>query len=119
MSPQTVVDREDVHAKQWKPIPEFKGVTQKVLWHEGLSYAGLMHLEPGAHVGEHTHHFAAHHVWVVEGVIGVDGRTLGPGSYCHVAAGTEHGIVEVGLEGATIFYLYLREKRTDATPSSN
>ena len=108
---QVVIDREDVQAQPWTPLGTDTGVRQKVLWRDegGRSYAGLLRMDPGAHVREHTHHGAVHHAWVVNGVCGMGGEALGPGSYCFVPAGTEHELLEVGLEGCTIFYLYLTE----------
>lgn len=106
---QLVIDREDVHAQRWESLGGYRGVLQKVLWRDpkGRSYAGLLRLDPGAHVPEHTHHYAVHHLWVVQGVCGMGGEALGPESYCFVPAGTRHDLLEVGLEGCTVFYLYL------------
>ena len=106
---QLVIDREDVHAESWTPLGAYKNVWQKVLWRDpqGRSYAGLLRLDPGAHITQHVHHSAVHHAYVLEGVCGMGGEALGPGSYCFVPAGTDHDVVEVGHEGCTIFYLYL------------
>jgi quercetin dioxygenase-like cupin family protein len=72
------------------------------------SYAGVLHLNPGAAVGVHAHRYAVHHVWVTEGDCLIEGRRLGPGSYVFVPAGTDHGIEKAGPDGCTLFYLYLR-----------
>ena len=110
MKKEIVVDREDVHAQPWVPFGAYTGVRQKILWRDakGTSYAGLLRLDPGAHVPPHAHHDGVHHAWVVAGVCGMGGEALGPESYSYVPAGTEHELLEVGLEGCTVFYLYLR-----------
>lgn len=115
MGPQTVsrkevvIDREDVRAQPWRALGDHRGVWQKILWRDprGTSYAGLLRLDPGAQIPAHAHHYAVHHMWVVEGACGMGGEALGPNSYGFVPAETEHELLEVGLEGCTIFYLYL------------
>lgn len=85
----------------------YPGVTSTMLWREGGSVAGILHLDPGAEVPEHTHRHAEHHVWSVEGQVRVDGRTVGPGAYWHAPAGVVHACEAVGAGPVTLFYLYL------------
>lgn len=84
------------------------GVDYTMLWREGRSAAGLMFIEPGATMPEHTHEAATHHIWVVEGAAHVAGRTLPAGSYWHVPVGVPHAVEAARPDGCTLFYLYLR-----------
>lgn len=104
---RSIIDRTTIMAQPWTPLRDQRGVRQKVLWRDlrARSYAGLMRLDPGARILEHVHHDVVHHVWVVDGVCGMGGEALGPGSYSFVPAGVMHELLEVGLEGCTVFYL--------------
>lgn len=82
------------------------GVTSAELWASGHSHAGLMWLEPGARLEEHTHTRHAHHVWVVAGGMETLDRSLAAGSYALVPPGQRHGL-RAGAAGVTLFYLYL------------
>lgn len=42
---------------------------------------------PAGLVAREHRHTAAHTIVVLEGALSVDGRTIGPGSYCHFPAG--------------------------------
>ncbi|MEX2556140.1 MAG: cupin domain-containing protein [Actinomycetota bacterium] len=105
-----MLDTDEIRALLWKPSTGQRGVTVKALWEDSKdrSTAGLMRLEPGAKVTVHTHRYSVHHVWVTEGSCSVGGKSLGPGAYCFVPAGVQHGIDAAGRGGSTLFYLYLR-----------
>lgn len=82
------------------------GVTYAQLWARGRSFAGVFWLEPHAVIPEHEHRSHCHHIWTLDGQVGILDRTLAPGSYAYVAPGQPHDLV-AGPEGATAFYLYL------------
>ena len=94
----------------WHPLESFDGVDYKLLWRSGKSVAGLMRVAPGAEVSPHAHLRSHHHLWVLEGEADLVGERVGPGSYVHIPAGVEHGITDVGPEGCTVVYLYLRDE---------
>jgi quercetin dioxygenase-like cupin family protein len=48
-------------------------------------------------------------MWVIAGRAEMLGEQVGPGTYLHIPAGVEHGIRDVGDEGCTVLYLYLRD----------
>lgn len=102
---QIVLASEDIAGRRRDLLEP--GVNYVTLWREHKSLAGLMELDPGAELPEHTHRASIHHVWVVAGSARVDGRRLTAGSYVHVPAGVPHGL-EALEEGCTLFYLYLR-----------
>ncbi|HEX4903319.1 MAG TPA: cupin domain-containing protein, partial [Acidimicrobiales bacterium] len=68
--------------------------------------AGVMHIDPGQRLGEHTHRRHHHHVWVVSGRTRVLGQELGAGSYAHIPSGVAHDFEALGASGCTVFYLY-------------
>jgi quercetin dioxygenase-like cupin family protein len=103
---QRIVGPDEIHGRPRDPM--HPGVTYTLLWREEGSSAGIMWLEPGARVPEHTHAAAEHHVWLVEGHARVDGHTLGAGAYWHVPAGVAHEVASPSTHGCTLFYLYLR-----------
>lgn len=104
---QQIVTAEDVDARPRQTLQP--GVAYTVLWRAGHSVAGVMWVEPGACVEEHTHRHAAHHVWLVSGEAAVAGRIVAPGSYWHVPAGTLHAVHGFGAQGCVPHYLYLPE----------
>ena len=89
------------------PLGVGDGAVHRTTWTDGRSSAGIMHIEAGHHLGEHTHRRHHHHVWVVAGRTEVLGEQLPAGSYAHIPAGIEHDFAAVGDEGCTVFYLYL------------
>jgi mannose-6-phosphate isomerase-like protein (cupin superfamily) len=101
-----VLDAEAIRSRPRDPMDP--GVSYTLLWRADGNSVGLLWIEPGAAVPEHTHAAAEHHVWVVEGRAGVDGRDVGPGAYWHVPAGVPHRVAGLGPSGCTLFYLYLR-----------
>lgn len=86
------------------------GAVHRTTWTDGRSSAGVMHIEAGRHLGEHTHARHHHHVWIVSGRTRVLGAELAAGSYAHIPAGVAHDFEAVGDVGCTVFYLYLEEQ---------
>jgi mannose-6-phosphate isomerase-like protein (cupin superfamily) len=108
----TVVTPAAAAGLTWDRLEPFEGVDYKLLWRSGKSVAGLMRVAPGAEVSPHAHVRSHHHLWVLEGeadMVG-DGERVGPGTYVHIPAGVEHGITDVGPDGCTVVYLYLRDE---------
>lgn len=99
-----------IEAMPWEPFGTVAGVTQRLLWRAGDSYAGLLRLSPGATIAGHHHRRGHHHVWVVEGECSTLGGRVSAGSYAHVPAGVRHSIEAIGPDPCTLFYLYLREE---------
>jgi quercetin dioxygenase-like cupin family protein len=97
----------DMAAQEWEPFDQIDGVRYKVIWRDGESYAGLLHLEPGAVVPEHEHPKAHHHVFVTWGEAVVNGELAKMGAYAHVPAGVRHGLAAADGVGCTVLYLYL------------
>ncbi|HSP02103.1 MAG TPA: hypothetical protein VLR27_01290 [Acidimicrobiales bacterium] len=92
-----------------EPLGVGGGAVHRTTWTDGRSSAGVMHIDAGHHLGEHTHRRHHHHVWVVTGSTRVLGEDLPAGSYAHIPAGVEHDFEAVGDEGCTVFYLYLEQ----------
>ena len=105
----TLVDATAVAKVPALPLEGYPGVTYQLLWKEGKSVAGIMHIAPKGAVTTHTHRHSQHHMWVIAGTAVAGGRPIGPGSYIHVPAGTVHGIDHPGPEGCSVLYLYLRD----------
>jgi quercetin dioxygenase-like cupin family protein len=109
-TPQPVVlAPEAIAALPLEPLGAYSGVTHRVLWRSDTSMAGVLTVEPGCHLGRHTHRVNHHHMWVVEGRATILGTELGPGSYVHIPSGVEHDIEASVAEGCTVYYLYLRQ----------
>jgi mannose-6-phosphate isomerase-like protein (cupin superfamily) len=100
-----LLDPDDVRSRSRRRL--HPGVTFSILWREDRDAAGVMWVEADAEVPEHVHEDIAHHIWIIEGRARVDQRTLGPGSYLHVPAGTPHQLRGLAPGGFTMFYLYL------------
>jgi quercetin dioxygenase-like cupin family protein len=111
--PPVVLDGATIEDLPFRAMPALgRGVSHKVLWHAGESSAGVMRLDEGGHVDEHTHRRAHHHLWVLEGTVQVLGSSLGPGSYVHIPAGISHALVNGGDGPAVFHYLYLNPEPT-------
>lgn len=95
------------------PLGVGGGAVHRTTWTDGRSSAGVMHIDAGHHLGEHTHRRHHHHVWVADGCTRVLGEELPAGSYAHIPAGIEHDFEAVGDEGCTVFYLYLAQDEDD------
>jgi mannose-6-phosphate isomerase-like protein (cupin superfamily) len=100
-----ILDPNEVRGRTRRPL--HPGVEFAILWREGEDAAGLMWVEAGAEVPEHTHDNASHHIWIIEGRARVEERTLGPGSYLHIPAGTPHELHGLAPGGFSMFYMYL------------
>ncbi len=83
------------------------GVEHTILWRQGRDVAGLLWIQGGFEVPEHTHGRSEHHVWVLAGRARIGDRTVGPGSYWHVPVGVPHHIAGVAPEGCTIAYQFV------------
>jgi len=90
------------------PLGTEGGAVHRQTWTDGRSSAGVMEIDAGRHLGEHTHRQHHHHIWVVAGRTRVLDQELGPGSYVHIPAGVAHDFEAVG-GACTVFYLYLEQ----------
>ena len=106
---EQVLDWSEIENMDWHPMVGAAGVSTKILWRDpaGISFAGMMRVEPGASLAHHMHRFAAHHLLVIEGTARVGERWLRPGGYAFVPAGAQHGLDEVGPQGCILFFNYL------------
>ena len=102
-----VLTQELVEALPEISLGHLPGIRRRVLWNDGESEAGVLDVEPGHHLGAHTHRANHHHFWVLSGRAEVLGQELTPGSYVHVPHAVEHDIDASLTEGCSIFYLYL------------
>jgi quercetin dioxygenase-like cupin family protein len=109
-----LLDPREAAALPWRPFAGISGLRDRVLWQDpaGKSFAGLLHLDPGASVLPHIHLRATHHLWVVSGSCTIDGRRLDAGSYGFVPSGRSHGIERAGRAGCLLFYVYLHQGTT-------
>jgi mannose-6-phosphate isomerase-like protein (cupin superfamily) len=116
-----LLDPREVATLPWRPFAAISGARDRVLWQDpaGKSFAGLLHLDPGASVLPHIHLRAIHHLWVVSGSCTIDGRTLDAGSYGFVPAGRTHGIEQVGRAGCLLFYLYQHQGTTEQAAATS
>lgn len=108
--PQTgapvVLDATAMARLAWEVLHGVDDARAKLLWEQGGSTVGLLHVHPRGHVRAHAHPEAHHHAWVVDGHARMLGEPVGPGSYVHIPAGMEHEITDVGPQGVTMFYVY-------------
>jgi quercetin dioxygenase-like cupin family protein len=105
----TLVTSEAARALAWHKLDPFEGVDYKLLWRSGESVAGILRIAPGSSVSPHAHVRSQHHMWVIDGSAEMLHEHVGPGTYLHIPAGAEHGIGDVGDDGCTVLYLYLRD----------
>lgn len=103
-----IVDPAAAASRPELPLEGYEGVTYRLLWRAGKSVAGIMVIAPGAKLDDHRHRSSEHHMWVLKGSGRVGGRPIGEGTYLHVPVGVTHGIDQVGPDGCTVLYLYLR-----------
>jgi uncharacterized RmlC-like cupin family protein len=108
VAPPALFTPEEIAAIPAQPLGTLEGVTNRVLWHDGVSSAGVLTIEAGHRLGAHAHRAHHHHIWVVEGEVDILGARLGPGGYAHVPSGVEHDIEASATEGGSVFYLYVR-----------
>ena len=109
----TLISADRLTTLDAKPLGVGAGAVHRTTWTDGRSSAGVMHIDAGHHLGEHTHRHHHHHVWVVAGCTRVLGEDLPAGSYAHIPAGVEHDFEAVGDEGCTVFCLYLERDQGD------
>jgi mannose-6-phosphate isomerase-like protein (cupin superfamily) len=103
---ETMLSAAAVRGRPRQPFQGLRGVEHATLWSDGDDYAGLLWLEPGSHIPEHSHEHACHHVWVVDGAAVVEGQPLAAGSYWYIPPGCLHR-VQASTSGCQLFYLYL------------
>lgn len=99
-------------------LGDLEGVRHRVLWSDESSMAGVMQVDAGHHLGEHSHRRHHHHVWILEGGARVLGEDLVSGSYVHIPDGVAHDIDATSSKGCTFLYLYLDQGR-DAAPEGS
>jgi quercetin dioxygenase-like cupin family protein len=104
---EMMVSAAAVRARPRRPFKGLRGVELTPLWSRGDDYAGLLWLQPGSSIPEHSHGHSCHHVLVVRGTTVVDGRELEAGSYWYIPPGHAHSLL-AGPDGCQLFYLYLR-----------
>jgi quercetin dioxygenase-like cupin family protein len=103
----TLLSAEEIAALPETPLGHLEGITNRTLWRDATSMAGVLTVHAGHQLGAHTHRVNHHHFWVLEGEAEVLGSIVRPGSYVHVPAGVEHDIDARETGGCTVFYLYL------------
>lgn len=109
ISPIVTLTPEEIAAIPEQQMPELgEGVSHRVIWHGGASLAGVMRIAPGGHLDEHVHRWAHHHFWILTGRCEVLGKTISAGGYVHIPGGVDHGVVALGPEGCSFYYLYVR-----------
>lgn len=108
LGPPVVLTEAQVAALPLKTLDGISGVTNRVLWQDGTSMAGVLTVEAGHRMGAHAHRANHHHMWVLAGRATILGVEVGTGSYVHVPAGVTHDIDAAATDGCTLFYLYLR-----------
>jgi len=101
-----VLDAAALAAIPEEPLGDLPGIRHRPAWTDGVSKAGVMHVDAGNHLGAHTHRRHHHHIWIVEGRARILGSEVGPGSYVQVPAGVEHDVDARDTEGCSFFYLY-------------
>jgi hypothetical protein len=95
-----------IAARLRAPYKDLAGVERVELWRKHTEAADVLWLAPGAVIPPHRHGFATHHVWVAQGVAVVDGHVLQAGSYYHVPAGRNYGVVASEESGCVLFCVY-------------
>jgi quercetin dioxygenase-like cupin family protein len=104
----TLTPSDAIAAIPAEPLGALTGVTNRVLWHDGISMAGVLTIQAGHGLGHHTHRAHHHHIWVLDGEVDILGTRLGRGGYAHVPSGVEHDIDATATGGCSVFYLYVR-----------
>ncbi len=102
-----VLDAAQIEELREEPLGDLPGVRHRVMWREAASMAGVLSIDAGHRLGDHTHRRHHHHVWVLEGGVRILGHDLGPGAYAHIPAGMEHDIDARSTDGCAVLYLYL------------
>lgn len=74
-----VLTPEAIEALPVEPLGQVEGVRHRVLWRDETSMSGVLTVDPGRNLGEHTHRRNHHHIWVIDGEPIVLGQRLRPG----------------------------------------
>ena len=106
MLPSITFGPTEIEAIPPKPLGSSSGIGNRQLWTDGTSLTGVLRVDGGQRLGEHTHRRHDHHLWVIAGEADILGERLGAGSYVFVPAGLEHDIDTTGTDGCTVFYSY-------------
>jgi len=112
---ELLLTRLQVDRMPWFPLDGTPGVSCKTFWTDarGESNSGLMKLEPYAQIPHHSHRFAMHHMWIVDGYCYVGDQRMATGSYTFVPLGADHSITKAGPDGCIILYLYIMSADMD------
>ena len=102
-----VLNAEAIAELPSEPLDSLEGVTNRVLWRNETSMAGVLDVAGGCRLGSHSHRVNHHHMWVLAGQAVVLGRVISAGSYVHIPSGIEHDVDATASHGCTLFYLYL------------
>jgi quercetin dioxygenase-like cupin family protein len=105
----TVLTTEEIAALPVGRLGSIDGVTNRVLWQNADSIAGVLTVEAGHRLGAHAHRVNHHHMWVLDGAADILGRRLEAGAYVHIPSGIDHDIDATTTQGCTVYYLYLHQ----------
>lgn len=108
MAQPTVATPAVIESLPCVPLGATPGVEHVVLWHDGISMAGLLTVPAGTRLGQHSHGRNHHHMWVLEGRAVVFDDVVMAGTYVHIPAGVPHDLDATHTEGCRVFYLYIR-----------
>jgi quercetin dioxygenase-like cupin family protein len=103
-----VLTADEIAALPMGPLGGFEGVTDRQLWTDGASIAGILTISAGHRLGMHAHRLNHHHMWVLEGRAEILGEVLERGGYAHIPGGVAHDIDATATDGCTVLYLYER-----------
>jgi len=103
-----VLTTDEIAAIRNEPLAALEGVTNRQLWTDGTSIAGILTIEAGHRLGMHAHRQNHHHMWVIEGSAEILDHRLEKGAYAHIPSGVDHDIDATATDGCTVFYLYQR-----------
>lgn len=107
-TPPVLLTAASVAALPAQALDAKDGVTDQVLWHDGVSTAGVLTIAAGHRLGVHAHRAHHHHIWVVEGGADILDQRVTAGGYAHVPVGVEHDIDATSTDGCKVFYLFMR-----------
>jgi quercetin dioxygenase-like cupin family protein len=105
----TVLTAESISRLPVTSLGSIEGVSNRVLWQNETSIAGVLTVAAGHRLGTHAHRVNHHHMWVLDGSVVILGERLAAGAYAHIPSGVDHDIDATGTEGCTVYYLYLHQ----------
>ena len=105
----TVLTPEQVAALPTTPLGNIVGVTNTVLWTDGVSTTGLLTVDAGHRLGRHRHAQHIHHMWVLDGAAIIADQRLAAGSYVNIPIGVDHDIDATDTDGVSMHYSYVRQ----------